>query len=150
LRKVGLFRKFIVFRKGIGGWAIPRFAGRPNTDRNRLKRIEPLWPVSALTPFSRCPHGVLISIDRVCGICHKAARPTQDEIDAMPVPPPTNPEDRALREIDFLLDWLASHPRATTRMKTHIVKQVTRLEATVREFIPTKYMPRTGLKGGVS
>ena len=69
-----------------------------------------LWPVASLTPSSRCPHGVLISQGRVCGICHKAARPTQDEIEAMPAPAPENPEDRALDQIAFFRGWLEAHP----------------------------------------
>jgi hypothetical protein len=131
----------------IGESAVARLAARPNTDRHRLKRIEPLWPVSALTPSSRCPHGVTIRIGRVCGICHAAGQSTQVEIDKMPAPPPVNPEDRALEQIAFFRDWLASHPKATTRMKIHIVRQIMVLETIVREYLPTKYLP-THLKGG--
>ncbi len=133
------------------GWracVITRLAGHANTDRNRLKRCEPLWPIPALTPLSACPHGVRIRVDRVCGVCYRAARITQQQIDRMPAPPPENPEDRAIAQIAFFKDWLASHPKATTRMKTHIVKQITRLEAVVKEWMPTRYVPH-GLKGGV-
>jgi hypothetical protein len=84
---------------------------------------------------------------RVCGVCHAAAKYTQDQIDAMPAPPPENPEDRALDQIAFFRQWMSDHPRATTRMKTHIVRQIARLEAIVREYIPTRYQPQ-GLKGG--
>jgi hypothetical protein len=66
----------------------------------------------------------------------------------MDAPPPTNPEDLALAQIAFFHDWLRSHPRAPTRMKLHIVRQIARLEAVVREWIPTKYRPQTDLKGG--
>ncbi len=120
------------------------------TDCKRCKRIVPFWPVPALTRLSPCPHGVWIGYGRLCGICHRAACATQDEIDAMPTPPPENPEDRALQEITFFRDWLASHPEASTRMKSHIVRQISRLEAIVREWIPTKYQPRVDLKGGRS
>lgn len=68
----------------------------------------------------------------------------------MPAPLPENPEDRALGQIAFFRDWLASHPKASTRMKSHIVRQISRLEAIVREWIPTKYQPRVDLKGGRS
>ena len=130
-----------------GGSAIARLAAHPNTDRNRLKRIEPLWPVSALTPGSRCPHGVTIRIGRVCGVCHAAGRSTQVNIDKMPAPPPVDPEVRALERIAFFRDWLASHPGATTRMRVHILRQIIALEGIVREYIPTRYLP-AALKGG--
>jgi hypothetical protein len=119
------------------------------TDRNRLKRCEPLWPIPALVPDSACPHGVRIRVDRVCGICYRAARSTQNEIDRMPAPPPENPEDRAIAQIAYFKDWLQSHPKAPTRAKLYVVKQITRLEAVVTEWMPTKYQPRAGLKGGV-
>ena len=66
----------------------------------------------------------------------------------MPVPAPENPEDRALSQIAFFRDWLEAHPDVTTRMKIHIVRQILELEKTVREWIPTRYLPRTDLKGG--
>ena len=75
---------------------------------------------------------------------------TQQEIDATDPPKPTNPEDLVLGQIAFFRDWLASHPEATTRMRIYIVRQISRLEAVVREWIPTKYLPRPDLKGGRS
>ncbi len=84
----------------------------------------------------------------MCGVCYRAARITQQQIDRMPAPEPENPEDRAIAQIAFFKDWLVSHPKATTRTKTHIVKQITRLEAVVREWIPTRYVQQR-LKGGV-
>jgi hypothetical protein len=122
-------------------------AGHQNTDRNRLKRIEPLWPWSALIPSSPCPHGVMIRIGRVCGVCHAAGQSTQVEIDKMPSPPPVEPEVRTLGEIAFLRDWLASHPEATNRMKIYIERQIMALEELVREYIATRYRP-AHLKGG--
>jgi hypothetical protein len=133
-----------------GECAITRLAGHQNTDRNRLKRYEPLWPIPLLTPASPCPHGIRIRIGRVCGVCHAATRATQQEIEKMPAPPPINPEDQALSQIAFFRDWLKDHPEATTRTKTHVVRQISRLEAVVREWIPTKYQPRANLKGGRS
>jgi hypothetical protein len=91
---------------------------------------------------------VWIGRDRICGICHAAAKMTQQEIDATNPPPPTNPEDLVLDQIMFFRDWLVRNPRAPTRMKIHIVRQISRLEAVVREWIPTKYRPQTDLKGG--
>ena len=108
----------------------------------------PFWPVPALVPGSLCPHGVRIGYGRLCGICHRSHSVTQDEIDAMSAPPPENPEDRALDQIAFFRDWLASHPQASVRVKIQIERQILELEAVVREFIPTRYTPRADLKGG--
>jgi hypothetical protein len=33
-------------------------------------------------------------------------------------------------------------------MKLHIARQISRLEAVMREWIPTRYIPRRDLKGG--
>jgi hypothetical protein len=114
-----------------------------------LKEIRPLWPVDPLIPFALapCPHGVVITEDRICLICYKAAQPTQEVIDALPTPAPVNPETRALEEIAFHRDWLASHPRAARRMKIHIKRRIRQLEKIVREYIPTRYLP-AHLKGG--
>jgi len=67
----------------------------------------------------------------------------------MPAPPPVNPEDRALERITYLRDWLKVNPKASTHMKTHIVRQIRRLEAVAREYIPTRYLP-AALRGGKS
>jgi len=107
-----------------------------------------LWPFSALTPLSLCPHGVMIRIGRVCGVCHAAGRSTQDEIDKMPAPPPANPETRALAQIVFLRDWLSSHPEASTLMKLHVERQIMEQEKILREWIATRYLPSERLKGG--
>jgi hypothetical protein len=65
----------------------------------------------------------------------------------MPCPPPVNPEARALEQIAFFRDWLASNPDVTTRMKIHVVRRIMELERIVREYIPTRYLP-AHLKGG--
>jgi hypothetical protein len=127
---------------------IARLAKHEPRVRNRLTRIEPLWPIPALTPLSRCPHGVKIYPGRVCGICHGATKTTQHQIDVMPVPEPKNPEDQALEQIAFFRNWLEDHPTAPTRTKIHIVRQISRLEADLREWVPTKYRPDRKFKGG--
>jgi hypothetical protein len=83
-------------------------------------------------------------------ICAAAAQTTQNEIDAMPAPPPENAEDRAIAQIAFFKDWLVSHPEAAALTKYHVMKQIRQQEAIVNEWMPTKYhRPRAGLKGGV-
>lgn len=85
---------------------------------------------------------------RICGVCHAAAKLTQQAIDAMPAPDPENPEDRAVQQMQFFRDWLQSHPEATTRMKLHVKRQIARLDAIVREWMPTQYRRNGSLRGG--
>jgi hypothetical protein len=66
----------------------------------------------------------------------------------MPAPEPRNPEDQALEQIAFFRNWLLDHPKAPTRTKIHIARQISRLEAIVREWVPTKYRPDRKYKGG--
>jgi hypothetical protein len=122
---------------------------KPGRRPNVLNRLMPIWPVNALTPDSRCPHGVWIGPDVVCGICSKVAKHTQQEIESEQWPVPENPEDRAVKQIAFFKAWLETHRDADTRTKLHIMKQIYRLEAVVNEWIqPTRYRPDPKLKGG--
>lgn len=112
--------------------------------------IRPLWPIPSLTPDSRCPHGRIIRRDRICIICDKAAKSTQNKIDALPAPPPENPEDRALKQIAFHREYLASHPELPIRMRFYIMRQIDELERILREYVPTKYYRPPGhYKGGI-
>lgn len=122
---------------------------KPGRRPNVMNRVLPVWPVNALTPSSRCPHGVWIGHDRICGVCSKVAKRTQQEIDAAEWPDPENPEDRALKQIAFFRQWLEDHRDAPTQMKVHIVKQIRRLEAEFAYWLePPKYVPDPRLKGG--
>jgi hypothetical protein len=117
---------------------------------NRLKCIEPLWPIPALSRTSACPHGVEIRADRVCGICHGAAPPTQLTIDRAPAPPPVEPEVRAANMLNFWRDWLANHPKAPTRLKVRAWRRIRHYEAEYRLWLGTRYTRHETLKGGCS
>jgi hypothetical protein len=119
--------------------------------RNKLRRnIELLWPVNALTPFSTCPHGVSIEPDWVCGVCHGAAESTQEAIDRMLAPPPTNPEARLAARISHLKQWLTDHPEAPEVEKQWVKRRIIELDFEYRKWLGTKYRPRADLKGGKS
>jgi hypothetical protein len=118
--------------------------------RNKLTRsIELLWPVNALTPFSTCPHGVNIEPDWLCGVCHGAEESTQDAIDAMPAPPPTNPEVRLSARIAHMRAWLAAHPEAPEIEKLWVRRTIAELDFEYRKWLATKYQ-HGELKGGKS
>ena len=87
---------------------------------------------------------------RICVVCHEASKITQQIIDKMLAPLPEEPQVRAGRMIVFFHDWLKAHPKAPTRMKLHIVRQIRRQERLLREWMPTRYAPRADLKGGRS
>jgi len=76
------------------------------------------------------------------------AKRTQQDIDAAKWPEPENPEDRVLKQIGFYREWLVNHPKAPTKMKLHIAKQISRLEAEFAHWMPSKYRPDPKLKGG--
>ena len=52
-------------------------------------------------------------------------------------------------QIGFYREWLVNHPKAPTRMKQHIVRQIARLEADFAYWmLPPAYRPDANLKGG--
>jgi hypothetical protein len=119
--------------------------------RNKLTRsIELLWPVNALTPISTCPHGVSIEPDWLCVVCHGAEESTQDAIDRMPAPPPTNPEVRLLARITHLKHWLADHPEAPPLERLCVRRRIIELDFQYTKWIATRYERREDLKGGKS
>lgn len=124
-----------------------RIYGRPNQDRKRLKRGEPLFPRCAFTPGSVCPHGVRIGPGRVCVICHAVPPTLREEIARMPATPPLDPEVRIGREIRALTETLKAG-KLWPRQKRTIEAKIARLEDELGRWIATKYRPDPGRKGG--
>lgn len=90
-------------KKSASTTAASRWAewAKPDTDRllarkSAAPRLEPLFPIEAYTPHSRCPHkGPLKSDSFVCMICQGVSDSVQARIDRSYVQPPTDPDPEA-------------------------------------------------------
>ncbi len=132
----------------IAAW-MHRLAGKPNTDRKRFKRCEPLFGKYAFTPVSTCPHGVRISKGWVCMICQGVSPDMQRGLDRLDAIPTVEPEERITDEI-ALLQAILDDParRIPPHQRRAIGRRLEELDEELSEWIPTRYRPDPARKGG--
>jgi hypothetical protein len=95
----------------------------PDRDRNRLKRIEPLWTANGLTPVTACPHRAYLGEEVVCPVCHRTGldghpllkRDARTDPKPEPVAPPAPPKKPLTRREKRKL--LAAFKKATVNPK---------------------------------